>query len=51
MEKIKKYSSILTELVKNYQRSDNPIETHVIIDEKTRHYQVATTVITLIATA
>ncbi len=40
MEKIKKYGNIISEIVKKYERADNPIETNVIIDEKNGHYQV-----------
>ncbi len=40
MEKIKKYADIITSIIKQYDRPANPIETHIIIDEKKHHYQV-----------
>lgn len=40
MGKIAKYSELLTELLQEYKQSENPLETHIIVDEKNHHYQV-----------
>ena len=40
MGKIEEYSALLTDMLQGYEQSDNPLETHVIIDDKHHHYQV-----------
>jgi hypothetical protein len=40
MDKIKKYSSIVLNILNDYKNSNGTIETYVIADEKQHHFQV-----------
>lgn len=40
MEKIEKYSAILLELLKDYERPKTYIETYIVTDLQKHHYQV-----------
>ena len=40
MEKIKKYQSVILEMLKAYERSSDSIETCIVSDTKNHHYQV-----------
>ena len=40
MDKVKKYSLIVLDLLEHYKNTSNTIETYVIADEKQHHFQV-----------